>query len=105
LVCVLVALLLTTMQGHLKRYLSILTGVESISVQKIASITNSNPAKVRREIQSMIDSDMIDDFHIDYGADQVVSKKHVPKTSRKTVVTCRACGANNELIVGITRPC
>lgn len=103
--CLLAALYLSSTQGHLKSYQAILTGVESMSIQKIASVTNSSPSKVRREIQAMIDSDMIDDFYIDYGADQVVSRKYIPKTSYKTVVTCRACGANNELIVGITRPC
>lgn len=105
LVCVLAALRLTTLQGHLKRYQAILTGVETMSIQRIAGVANSTPSKVRREIQAMIDSNMIDDFYIDYGADEVVSKRYVPKTSYKTVVTCQACGANNELIVGITRPC
>ncbi|WP_457188630.1 hypothetical protein [Nocardioides sp. P5_E3] len=103
--CMLSALYLSSTQGHLKSYQAILTGVESMSIQRLASIANSNPSKVRREVQAMIDSDMIDDFYIDYGTDQVVSKKYIPKTSYKTVVTCRSCGANNELIVGITRPC
>ena len=57
------------------------------------------------DLQSMIKSEMITDFYIDYGADQVVSTKFVPKTSHKTVVKCSECGGNNELIVGITRSC
>lgn len=105
LICVLAALRLITIQGHLKGHLAILTGVESMRIQQIADIVNSRPSKVRDEIQSMIDSEMISDFYIDYNADQVVSKKYVPKTSHKTVVTCSGCGGNNELIVGITRHC
>lgn len=99
------ALRLTTLEGHLKRYLAILTGVESMSIQRIAEITHSRPSKVRDEIQIMIDSEMISDFYVDYGADQVVSKRYIPKTSHKTVVKCSECGGNNELIIGITKPC
>lgn len=92
-------------QSHLKKYQAILTGVEVMSVQKIANITHVRPARVRSEIQSLIDSDEIDDFYIDYGADNVVSRKYIPKTSHKTVVKCTECGGNNEVIVGITRHC
>lgn len=105
LVSLIAALRLTTMQGHLKRYLAILTGVESISIERIADITHSRPSKVRDEIQSMINSEMISDFYIDYSADQVVSRKYIPKTSHKTVVKCSECGGNNEVIVGITKHC
>lgn len=105
LMCLFVALRLTTMQGHLKRYLAILTGVESMSIQQISGITSAHPSKVRDEIQSMIDSEMINDFYIDYNSDQVVSKRYIPQKSRKTVVKCSECGGNNELIVGITKPC
>jgi hypothetical protein len=99
------ALVLTLTQTHLKKYQAILTGVESMPVQRIADITHLRPSRVRNEIQRLIDSDEINDFYIDYQADQVVSKKYVPKSSHKTVVTCRLCGAHNELIVGITRSC
>ena len=51
---------------------------------------------MRNEIQTLIDSDVINDFYIDYQREEVVSKKYIPKTSHKTVVTCRACGANND---------
>lgn len=105
LVCLFVALRLTTMQGNLNRYRAILTGVESISIERISAITNARASKVRIEIQSMIDSEMIRDFYIDYNSDQVVSKRYVPRKSRKTVVKCSECGGNNELIVGITKPC
>jgi hypothetical protein len=88
-----------------KKYLAILTGFERMKIQQIAGITNSSPSTVYRDIQRMIDSGLIDDVHIDYQAEEVVSKKYIPKSSHKTVVTCRACGANNELIVGITSPC
>jgi hypothetical protein len=99
------ALRLFTMQGRFKRYLAILTGEESMKVQKIADITGSSSSRVRREIQSMIDSEMISDFYLDYQGDQVISKKYIPKTSHKTVVTCSGCSGRNELIVGITRHC
>lgn len=88
-----------------KKYLAILTGGEVWKVQQIANITNLSPSTVYRDIQRMIDSGTIDDFYIDYKAEQVASRKYIPKSSHKTVVTCRACGANNELIVGITRAC
>ena len=104
-VCAFAALRLFTMQGHFKRYLAILTGVESMKVQQIADITGASPTNVRREIQSMIDSEMISDFYIDYQADQVVSRRYIPKMSHKTVVVCSGCGGRNELIVGITRNC
>jgi hypothetical protein len=104
-VCALAAGQLTSMQGRLKRYPAILAGLEEIPIQRIAEITNSRPAQVRHDIQSMIDSAMISDFYIDYTADHVVSKKYIPKTSYKTVVTCSSCGGANELIVGITRAC
>lgn len=58
-----------------------------------------------RKPQSLIDSDAISDFYIDYTADNVVSRKYLPKTSHKTVVKCSECGGNNEVIVGITRHC
>lgn len=72
---------------------------------EIAGITGGSQATVYRDIQRMIDSGVLDDVHIDYQAEEVVSKRYVPKSSHKTVVTCRACNANNELIVGITRAC
>lgn len=88
-----------------RKYLAILTGVERIKVHQIAGITGASQAKIYRDIQRMIDAGVVDDIHIDFRAEEVVSKKYVPKTSRKTVVVCRACNANNELIVGITRAC
>ena len=88
-----------------RKYLAILTGVERMKVHQIAGIAGASQATVFRDIQRMIDIGIIDDVHIDYQAEEVVSKKYVPKTSHKTVVTCRACNAHNELIVGITRPC
>ena len=88
-----------------KKYLTILTGSERMKVHQIASITKSSASRVYRDLQRMIDSGLIDDVHIDYQAEEVISKKYIPKSSYKTVVTCRACGANNELIVGITRVC
>ena len=104
-VCILAAIRLFTLRGHLNRYLAILTGVESMTIQQIADITRTSSPTVRREIQSMIDSETITEFFIDYQADQVVSRKYTPKTSHKTVVTCLGCGGRNELIVGITRCC
>ncbi|PVG83731.1 hypothetical protein DDE18_05275 [Nocardioides gansuensis] len=105
LICVFAAWRLISTQGHLKKYQAILTGVEAMDIGRIADITRSSPSRVRTEIQTLIDSDEISDFYIDYQRDQVVSKKYVPKSSHKTVVTCRLCGAHNELIVGITRSC
>lgn len=103
--CVAAAIRLITMQGNLKKYVHILTGVESMTIQQIVDITNSSRSKVSRDIQTMIDSGMIGDFYIDYKSEQVVSKKYIPKRSHKTVVTCSGCGGNNELIVGITKTC
>lgn len=96
---------LFTMQGHLNRYLAILTGIESMSVMTIANITGSKPVRVREEVQSMIDAGALPDFHIDYGKDLVVSKRYIPKMSHKTVVTCPTCHANNDVVVGITKSC
>lgn len=105
LISALLALRLFTMRGNSNRYLAVLTGVETISIERIAEITNLRPSKVRNDIQGMIDSDMITDFYIDYSADQVVSRKYIPKSSYKTVVACSGCGGANELIVGITKTC
>ena len=88
-----------------RKYLAILTGVERMKVHQIAGISGASQATVYRDIKHIIDIGIIDDIYIDYQAEEVVSKRYVPKTSHKTVVTCRACNANNELIVGITRAC
>ncbi len=97
--------MLFAMQGSLKKYAPILKGVDSISIQSIASITDSTSRKVYRDVQAMIDSGMIRDIYIDHKAEQVVSKKYVPKKSRKAVATCSGCGGNTEVIVGIPKPC
>ena len=103
--CLVSSLRLLRMSGHENRYLNVLAGVETLRIQEIADKTGLPPVQVRTDLQSMINSEMITDFHIDYGADQVVSTKFIPKTSHKTVVKCSACGGNNELIVGVTRNC
>jgi hypothetical protein len=99
------ALRLVTSGNSFNQYQAILTGEERIGIEKVAAITRSRPSRVREDLQSMIDSEMITDYYIDYAADCVVSKKFTPKTSHKTVVKCTECGGNNELIVGITRVC
>ena len=88
LLCVVAALRLITVQGGLKKYPPILTGVESMKIQQIADITNSKPSRVYRDIQTLIDSGVVKDFYIDHKAGQVVSRKYIPKRSHKTVVTC-----------------
>lgn len=103
--CVYVRIKQARRRAAQRKYLAILTGVERMKVHQIAGIAGASQATVYRDIQRMIDIGIIDDVHIDYQAEEVVSKKYVPKTSHKTVVTCRACNANNELIVGITRAC
>lgn len=103
--CVYIRIRQAALRASHKKYLAILTGFERMKVQQIARITNSSPSTVYRDIQRMIDSGLIDDVHIDYQAEEVISKKYVPKTAHKTVVTCRACGANNAVIVGIARSC
>ncbi len=103
--CVYVRIKQVRRRAAQRKYLAILTGVERMKVHQIAGIAGASQATVYRDIQRMIDIGIIDDIHIDYQAEEVVSKKYVPKSSHKTVVTCRACNANNELIVGITRAC
>jgi len=90
---------------RLKRYVPILKGVESISVQQVASIVNVKPARVYQDVQRMIDSGMIEDYYIDYQTGQIISKKFTPERAHKTVATCPSCGARSEVIVGITRAC
>lgn len=89
----------------LKRYEAILTGVETMSVSRIAAITDRSPAKVRREIDRLISAGELSDFYVDHAEDQVVSKKYVPKRSTKVVIACPGCGANNAVIVGIPQHC
>ena len=103
--CLVAAIKLITTQGRLKKYPPILVGVESMTIQQIADITNSSRSKVYRDIQTLIDSGIVENFYIDHKAERVVSKKYIPERSHKTVVTCSGCGGNNELIVGITRTC
>lgn len=103
--CVLLMVRRARRQAAQKKYLAILTGIEVLTVQEIAAKTSLSKAAVYRDIQGMIDAGVIDDLYIDYDAERVVSRKYIPKTSHKTVVTCRACGAHNALIVGITRTC
>jgi hypothetical protein len=92
-------------RAALRRYPAILTGIESIKVQKLAGITGNSTAKVYADVQRLIESGTIEDFYVDFEGEQIVSKKYVPKTSHKTVAECSSCGQRNELIVGITRHC
>ena len=92
-------------RAALKKYEAILTGVEVITVQQISDITGHSRSRVYKDIQAMLRSGMIDDVYVDYQRERVVSRKYIPKTSHKTVVTCSGCGGNNEVIVGITRTC
>ena len=100
-----VAVRLATRRSALKKYEAILTGVEVITIQQIADITGQSRSRVYKDLQAMLRSGMIDDLYVDYQREQVVSRKYIPKTSHKTVVTCSGCGGNNEVIVGITRTC
>lgn len=100
-----VAMRLATRRAVLKQYVAILTGVEVITIQQIAGITGQSRSRVYKDVQAMLRSGIIDDFYVDYQREQVVSRKYIPKTSHKTVVTCPGCGGHNEVIVGITRTC
>ena len=100
-----VAIRLAKGRAALKKYEAILTGVEVIPVQQISDITGHSRSRVYKDIQAMLRSGMIDDVYVDYQRERVVSRKYIPKTSYKTVVTCSGCGGNNEVIVGITRTC
>jgi hypothetical protein len=103
--CVYVRIKQVRRRAAQRKYLAILTGVERMKIHQIAAITGASQATVYRDIQRMIDIGVVEDIHIDFQAEEVVSKRYIPKTSHKTVVACRACHAHNELIVGITRPC
>lgn len=105
LLCIGIALRLLTQEGRLKRYTAILKGIEAISVQQVASITSNSVPDVYRDVEMMIGADMLPDIYVDYSRAMIVSKKYIPAESHKTVVTCPSCGANNELIVGITKQC
>ncbi|CAM3450224.1 Helix-turn-helix type 11 domain-containing protein [Nocardioides dubius] len=99
------ALKLLTSEGRLKRYLPILKGVESLDVQRIVDITGSRRAIIYRDLQALIDAHMVADLYIDYGADRVINKRYIPGASRKVVVKCTECRANNEVAIGITKVC
>lgn len=103
--CLLAALKLVTTQGRLKKYLPILKGIETMNIQQIVDITGSSRATVYRDLQTLINGHMIDDLYVDYGNERVVSKRYIPDASRKTVVKCTGCSANNEIILGITKNC
>lgn len=92
-------------RAALKKYAAILTGVEAIKIQQISEITGWSRSRICQDIETMIAWGMIDDLYVDYQREQVVSKKYIPKTSHKTVLTCSGCGGNNEVIVGIPRTC
>jgi hypothetical protein len=100
-----VAIRLARGRSALKEYEAILTGIEVITIQQISDITGHSRSRVYKDLQAMLRSGMIDDLYVDYQREQVVSRKYIPKTSYKTVVTCSGCGGNNEVIVGITRTC
>jgi len=103
--CVVLAIRLLLKHSAARKYFAILSSVESMKVQQVARITNTTTPTVYRDIESMIDSGMLEDFYIDYSSEQVISKKFLPKQSHKTVVTCSGCGNNNEIVVGITQSC
>lgn len=100
-----VGVALSMMQGSLRKYAPILTGVDFISIQSIADIVNKSSRKVYRDVQAMIDSGMVSDVYIDHKAGLVVSKTYIPKNSHKAVATCSGCGGNTEVFVGIPKPC
>ena len=100
-----IAGLLATESDRLKKYLPILKGTELISIQEIIDITGSKRSTVYGDLRSLINSNMINDLYIDYKAEHVVSKTYIPGSSSKTVITCDGCGGNNEVIIGITKPC
>lgn len=104
-VCLLLSVRLVNMRSDVRRYHAILTGVETITIQQICAITGTRSDKVRAEIQWMIDTGQLRDCVVDHAGDRIVNKRYIPKRSHKTVVTCSACGADNELIVGITKSC
>lgn len=105
LVSVIAAVKLMGVRGRLKKYVAILTGIESMGIAQVASIVRSNQDAVRSEIELAIEADMLEDIYVDYGRNMVISTKYLPKTSHKTVVVCHRCQAHNELIVGITKAC
>ncbi|WP_421735979.1 hypothetical protein [Cellulomonas sp.] len=105
LVCAALALRMITRQGSLKQYPAILTGIESMTIQQIAEITGTSTSRVYRDLRALIDSGAVEDFYLDYRSERVVSTKYIPQRSHKTVATCRGCGGNNEVIVGIPRSC
>lgn len=104
-ILVVIAVKLFLIQVSARRYTAILTGVESIELREVAHITRTSAARVSEDLEALIDSGVLEDYYVDHGSQRVVSRKFVPKAGRKAVVECQGCGAQNDVIVGITRPC
>lgn len=104
-ICVIVYRKRAARASRLKRYPAILRGVEVMRVEQIAAITGSNSVVVFQDLQRLIESGVLDGCYLDYQREQVHNRNYVPRSSHKTVIPCGFCGTNNEVIVGVTKPC
>ena len=103
--CLIFALKLVLYQGQHKKYKAILKGIDSISVSKVSEITNTTERQTMNVIQNMIDSSLIDDVYVDYTRREIVNKNYIPNDIKKTVNTCKNCGRNNIVIIGVPKKC
>ncbi|WP_413301031.1 hypothetical protein AA0X95_20265 [Bacillus sp. 1P10SD] len=104
-VCLLIALRLTQLSWKFKKYKDIIKGNGSLLIQQIADINNSNPRKVKKDLQNMIDSNYINGYYIDYKQGLLVDKSYIPEKSVKMIVKCQSCGASNEVVIGQSNYC
>lgn len=93
------------MPGRYQKYSAIIKGNEKLRIQHIAEITNKHPRKVINDIQNLINSGYIDDYYIDHKQGLLIDKSSLAYSNLKKIIKCPKCGANNEIILGVTSYC
>lgn len=104
-VCLVTVLRLSLLFGRYKKYLVIIKGNDKLLIHQIADINNSNLRQVMNDIQSMIDSNYITGYYIDYKLGLLVDKNYIPEKFVKKIVKCQTCGASNEVVIGQSNYC
>ncbi|MCM3691464.1 hypothetical protein [Neobacillus niacini] len=104
-VCIVTAIKLILLFGRYKKYLAIIKGNDKLLIQQVADINNSNPLRVRNDLQNMIDSNYINGYYIDYKQGLLVDKNYIPERFDMKIVKCQSCGAGNEVGIGQSNYC
>lgn len=98
-----------------KRYISIITVENQISIENIAAITLQSVDFVARDLQKMIDKKFFVNAHIDRRTNEIILQKRTGeawvtpvvnnKPAEMITVSCSGCGAVNSIQKGTVGEC